>query len=64
MDVQLDEDKRKDVFRMLVRLQDVGRSVAQSRGQVANRYSVGVSEVLNIEREGINKSWPPLENCR
>ena len=61
MSVQLDECDRKKAFLMLVGLQDRGRSVDDSRDEVATCYGIRVLEVLIIEREGIDKSWPPLE---
>ena len=66
MNVQLDECDRKEAFLMLVGLQDSGRSVEDSRDEVATYYGIRVSEVVSIEHEGIDKAWPPLpplEDC-
>jgi hypothetical protein len=54
------EDQRKDLFRVLVELQDRGCSTEQSRSQVAEQFSVSVRDVQMIEREGIARRWPPL----
>ena len=54
------EDKRKEVFRALVELQDEGCTTEQSRTRVAAQFSINVGEVQNVEREGITKKWPPL----
>jgi len=43
-------------------LQDEGLTTEQSRVQVAAQFSINVREVKNVEREGISKQWPPLQN--
>jgi hypothetical protein len=54
------EDKRKEVFRALVELQDEGCATDQSRAKVAAQFSISTREVEGVEREGIAKQWPPL----
>ena len=54
------EEKRKDVFRMLVELQDEGHTTEDSRLRVAAQFSINMREVQNVEREGIARQWPPL----
>ncbi len=56
----LPENTRKELFRMLVDIQDQGSSVEASRNQVAAHYQVEVEEVRGIEREGLQKQWPPI----
>ena len=56
----LREEKRKEVFRMLVELQDAGDSTENSRIRIAAQFSINVRDVQNVEREGIAKQWPPL----
>lgn len=56
----LDEPTRREAFLSLVRLQDHGYSVPDSREQVAAIFHVDVSLMLLIEREGLRKQWPPL----
>jgi hypothetical protein len=58
----LREEKRKDAFRALVELQDEGLTTEQSRVQVAAQFSIDVREIRNVEREGISKQWPPLQD--
>ena len=62
MSESLREEKRKDAFRALVELQDVGLTTRQSRVQVAAQFCINVRELQNVEREGISKQWPPLQN--
>ena len=56
----LDEEIRKKVFLALVKLQDEGCSTEESRIKIAEQFSIDVSEVQDVEREGIAKDWPPL----
>ncbi len=51
---------RQEAFRQLVELQDSGTPVAKSRYQIGTRYSLSTDQMQVIEREGLNKSWPPL----
>ena len=53
-------DIRQEVFRQLVESQDRGISVLQSRAQMESQFSLSAQQVQLIEREGLNKSWPPL----
>lgn len=52
--------RRRAVFAALVQAQDAGESVAASRSAVGQRYRVTEAQVRAIEREGVDKSWPPL----
>jgi len=54
------EEKHKEVFRALVELQDTGCETESSRKRIADQFSISVSEVRHVEREGIQKKWPPL----
>lgn len=54
------EPQRKDIFFALVEAQDREMTVAQSRKEVAERFGVNESQVRTIEREGLDKRWPPL----
>ena len=53
-------DIRQEVFRQLVESQDRGVPVLQSRSQMESQFSLSAEQVQLIEREGLNKSWPPL----
>jgi hypothetical protein len=55
------EVKRKAIFLALVKAQDAGDTVFQSRRTVAKRFNISDGLVLRIESEGIEANWPPLE---
>lgn len=57
---RLPEDRRKEIFLALVEAQDKELGVLQSREDVARRFDLSVAEVRQIEREGLDSSWPPL----
>jgi hypothetical protein len=59
-DESLPEPRRKDIFLALVDAQDHGMSPAESRKVVAERFGVSEGQVRQIEREGLDNSWPPL----
>ena len=54
-------ERRMEVFAALVAAQDQGASVATSRHLIARRYGMPVEEVAQIESEGIEQQWPPLD---
>jgi hypothetical protein len=56
----LPEDRRKEVFAALVEAQDRAMPVAESRKAVAEQFGIGERQLRDIEREGLNESWPPL----
>jgi hypothetical protein len=56
----LSEEQRKEVFLALVDAQDHDMGVLQSRQHVAARYVISEGQVRQIEREGLDKGWPPL----
>jgi hypothetical protein len=56
----LPEDRRREVFLALVEAQDKDLGVPQSREAVARRFGLSVEDVRQIEREGLDASWPPL----
>ena len=57
---QLSEDRRKAIFLAVVDAQDHDMDVAQSRRVVVQRFGVSESQVREIEREGLDRQWPPL----
>jgi sigma-70-like protein len=57
---QLSEDRRKEIFLAVVDAQDHDMDVAQSRRLAAQRFGVSESQVRQIEREGLDRLWPPL----
>lgn len=54
------DDLRRTIFAALVAAQDEGHSVPASRELVAARFGVSVEQVQAIEREGLDRGWPPL----
>ena len=59
--IPLSDERRQEIFFALVTAQDQSMDVAQSRQYVAQHYGVKEDDVRQIEREGIDKNWPPLE---
>jgi hypothetical protein len=59
-DQSLSEDRRREIFLVLVNAQDQEMSVEQSRKLVAEQFDISQSQVRTIEREGIERQWPPL----
>jgi hypothetical protein len=57
---RLPEARRMEIFLALVEAQDGELSVAQSREMVSKRFDLSESEVRMIEREGLDRQWPPL----
>ncbi len=54
------EPVRKEIFQALVDAQDQEMNVAQSRKFIAERFGVTENQVRQIEREGLDRQWPPL----
>jgi hypothetical protein len=57
---ELPESVRKEIFLALVEAQDHEMSVAQSRKLIAERFGVSDTQLRQIEREGLDREWPPL----
>jgi hypothetical protein len=57
---QLSEERRKEIFLALVDAQDHEMDVGQSRKFVVQGFGVSDSQVRQIEREGMDRQWPPL----
>ncbi len=56
----LSEPRRQEIFLALVDAQDHEMPVPQSRMVIAHRFGISESQVRQIEREGLEKNWPPL----
>ncbi len=54
------EELRKAAFLALVEAQDKGAAVAKSRRAVAKQFGISEEQVSKIEKEGLEKEWPPL----
>jgi hypothetical protein len=61
---RLSIQQRKDIFRDLVITQDQGTlSVRQSAEHVAKQHNITASQLRQIEEEGLEKEWPPLDEA-
>jgi hypothetical protein len=56
----LPEDRRREIFLALVDAQDRELGVVQSRRLIAEKFGVSEGQVRQIEREGLDRQWPPL----
>jgi hypothetical protein len=56
----LREDRRKEIFQALVEAQDGAMDVAESRRLMVRRFEISEGQVRQIEREGLDRKWPPL----
>jgi hypothetical protein len=55
--------ERKDIFRSLVSTQDTGLiSVPESVQQVSKQFEITETQLRQIQEEGIEKEWPPLND--
>ena len=61
MSKRITVSERRSIFSALVRAQDNGQSVSESRGHVSKRYHVTEYALRKIEDEGIARQWPPLD---
>jgi len=57
---QLAEDRRREIFLALVDAQDHEIGVIQSRKLIGSRFGISEGQVRQIEREGLDRQWPPL----
>ncbi|MGL4464489.1 MAG: hypothetical protein ACRDD1_21530 [Planctomycetia bacterium] len=53
--------QQKEVFKALVELQDHGKTVKESRAQIAADHALTVKQVEAIEAAGLEHGWPPLD---
>ncbi|HXG08444.1 MAG TPA: hypothetical protein VNK04_01515 [Gemmataceae bacterium] len=56
--------ERREIFRALVATQDMGlMSVPQSRQHVTRQFDITEAQLREIEEEGLEKEWPPLNEA-
>jgi len=56
--------QKKEVFHALVATQDLGlMTVAQSVQHVASQFDITEAQLRQIEDEGIDGEWPPLNEA-
>jgi hypothetical protein len=54
--------QKKEIFRSLVETQDQGgMPVADSLKHVCQLFAITEHQLRQIQEEGINKEWPPLD---
>lgn len=61
MSKRLTVEQRREIFHALVTTQDVVHDVAKSREMMTKRFSITETQLREIEDEGIERQWPPLE---
>ena len=57
----LDETRQREIFNLIVMLQDQGMDVRSSREQIAKQEGISIETVVEIEQLGLENHWPPLE---
>ncbi len=60
MNESITTERRQELFLRLVNEQDAGKNVEHSRSLIGDAFGISEPEVRNIEREGLDKQWPPL----
>jgi hypothetical protein len=55
--------QRRDIFRDLVDTQDHGMPVRRSYQIITERFEISDSQLKQIEDEGLEKEWPPLNEA-
>jgi hypothetical protein len=61
---RLTTQQRQEIFHTLVTTQDLGlMTVSQSVQHVVKQYDITESQLRQIEDEGIDKEWPPLNEA-
>lgn len=61
MNKRLTVERRKEIFHTLVTTQDVIPNVPRSRQIVTKKFGITEEQLKEIEDEGIDQQWPPLE---
>ncbi len=52
--------QRQSIFHALVEVQDQGLNVIDSKKKVAAEFQLSREQLDLIEKEGVDKDWPPL----
>jgi hypothetical protein len=61
---RLTVQQRREIFLNLVRTQDEGTmTVGESLQHIMREYAISESQLKQIEEEGIDKEWPPLDEA-
>ena len=61
---RLTAQQKQEIFHALVATQDLGlMTVPQSIQHVAKQFDITEAQLRQIEEEGIDKEWPPLNEA-
>ena len=61
---RLTVQQRKEIFHALVATQDQAiMTVPQSRQKVTQQFEITDAQLRQIEEEGLEKEWPPLNEA-
>jgi hypothetical protein len=55
------EERRREIFLALVEAQDDEMPVDLSRKEIAERFGITEETLQQIECEGLDNDWPPLD---
>lgn len=61
MNKRLSVDERREIFNVLVQTQDEIANVAESRRLVSQEFGITELQLRQIEEEGLEHQWPPLD---
>ncbi len=61
MSKRMTVEQRREIFRALVTTQDIVHDVPKSKEIVSKKYGITPAQLKQIEDEGIERQWPPLE---
>jgi hypothetical protein len=61
MNERLSPERRREAFKLLVTAQDGDMSIKESRKMVMEMFGITREQLIQIEQEGIENGWPPLE---
>lgn len=61
MSKRLTVDQRREIFHALVTTQDTVSDVPKSRQVILKRFGISETVLRQIEDEGIEREWPPLD---
>jgi hypothetical protein len=56
------ENRRRIIFAALIDAEDRTRSLKLATAEVVVRFGITAAVAGEIEREGINNEWPPLDS--
>ncbi len=60
---RLTKQQKRDIFRDLVSIQDLGNPVRRYRELVMEKFEISDSQLKEIEDEGLEEQWPPLNEA-